>query len=294
MNKLYYIFVLLLVIACTPSLPPGILDKEETEDILYDMHLAQSMYEYREGIDNDADIYALRTLVLQKHGVTQAQWDSTFFYYCRNSKELYAIYMSLSERVNKNVVAMGGQIDGVQGSDADTANVWKKESSYILMQQAPYNRYSFEILPDSTFEDGDRITWQYDVQMLFQDGYRDVASYLMVYYDNDSVATNVSHTNSDGHGIVTINNDVDRLHIKKIRGYMMINQNLVQHTTNQNTTTLRLAAIRNVKLLHLHTTPPAPITTNNPEEEKDSLNKDSLFRDSIMKSQPFVVNKMIQ
>lgn len=292
MKKLCYIFCIIILAACKPSLPPGVLDADEMEDVLYDMHVAQALYEYREGVNNDEDIYALRANVLKKHGIDQAEWDSSYIYYCRNARELYNIYNSLSERINKNIIALGGKVDGVQDAMADTANVWRAESSFILMHQAPYNRVTYEVIPDSTFEDGDRITLQFDVKMIFQDGYRDVESFVAVYYDNDSITTSVSHTMQDGHGIVTINNDVDRLHIKKIKGYIMLGQNPVQHSTNTNATTLRLATINNVKLLHLHTEPPAPPSQPIEEEQPmDSLKRDSLIRDSVLKSQNVVVNR---
>lgn len=284
------VFIGLCVFSCKPSLPDGILSHDEMEDVLYDMHVAQVIYENQEGRKSDADIIALRASVLKNHDIDKAVWDSSYSYYCRNAHELQAVYESLSERLERNIVALGGKVDGVQGEDADTANVWRAESSFILMHQPPYNVYSFEITPDSTFEDGDRITLQFDAQMVFQDGYRDVVTFLAVCYSNDSIATSVSHTNSNGHGIVTVNNDVDRLHIKKIKGYFLLSQNLSTQTTNTNTTTLRLAAIRNVKLLHLHTTPPAPIEAPKEEEFVDSTKTDSLRRDSIMKLHPTIVN----
>lgn len=272
------------MVACAPSRPSYVLDPDEVEDILYDMHVAQSMYDQRVENFNDEDIISLRASVLKNHDISQSEWDSTFSYYCRNSQELYAIYQSLTERINGNVVALGGRIDGLQDSEADTANVWNREAAFLLMQQAPYNRLTFEIIPDSTFEDGDRITLQYDAQMIFQDGYRDVVSFLAVYYDNDSIVTNVIHTTSDNHGINIINNDVDRLHIKRIKGYFILNGNLVHTSSNPNGTTMRLAAIRNVKLLHTRTQPPAPAKTEL-EANTDSLTLDSLRRDSIQKAQ---------
>lgn len=290
MKKLSYILLIMLIVACAPSLPSGILDKEEMEDVLYDMHVAQVMHEREEGVSNDADIFALRKLVLEKHGITQEQWDSTFFYYSRNSQDLYEIYNKLSERVNGNVMALGGKVDGMQGDDADTANVWNMEPTFILMQQAPYNRLSFEVIPDSTFEDGDRLTLQYDVQMLFQDGYRDVTSYLVVHYANDSISTSVTHNNGDGHGVITINNDVERLHVNKIRGFFLLNQNLTQNTSEKNITTLRLASIRNVKLLHLRTIPPAKVEATKEDEPLDSLKRDSLMKDSVMNSHVTIIN----
>ena len=254
------------------------------------MHIAQSIYETREGgVATGADLLALRASVLRKHDVDKAVWDSSFNYYCRNSRDMYDIYQSLAKRIERNVIALGGKVDGFQGSEADTANVWKAEDAFILMQQAPYNLFTFDVIPDSTFEDGDRITLQYDAQFIFQDGMRDIATFLAVYYDNDSIATVTSHSNFDGHGIVTLNNDVNRLHVKRIKGYFLLVQNLTQNSSNANTTTMRLAAIRNVKLLHLRTEPPA-VKKEEPVEKVDSLKADSLMKDSIMKSHITVKN----
>ena len=276
--------------ACAPSVPSGILQKDEMEDVLYDMHIAQSIYETREGgVATGADLLALRASVLRKHDVDKAVWDSSFNYYCRNSRDMYDIYQSLAKRIERNVIALGGKVEGFQGSEADTANVWKAEDAFILMQQAPYNLFTFDVIPDSTFEDGDRITLQYDAQFIFQDGMRDIATFLAVYYDNDSIATVTSHSNFDGHGIVTLNNDVNRLHVKRIKGYFLLVQNLTQNSSNANTTTMRLAAIRNVKLLHLRTEPPA-VKKEEPVEKVDSLKADSLMKDSIMKSHITVKN----
>lgn len=276
--------------ACAPSVPSGILQKDEMEDVLYDMHIAQSIYETREGgVATGVDLLALRASVLRKHDVDKAVWDSSFNYYCRNSRDMYDIYQSLAKRIERNVIALGGKVDGFQGSEADTANVWKADDAFILMQQAPYNLFTFDVIPDSTFEDGDRITLQYDAQFIFQDGMRDIATFLAVYYDNDSIATVTSHSNFDGHGIVTLNNDVNRLHVKRIKGYFLLVQNLTQNSSNANTTTMRLAAIRNVKLLHLRTEPPA-VKKEEPVEKVDSLKADSLMKDSIMKSHITVKN----
>ncbi len=290
MKVISYIILLLLVVACAPSTPSGILSKDEMEDVLYDMHIAQSLYDRRaDGVATSAELVALRASVLKQHGIDKAEWDSSFNYYCRNSRDMYEIYQSLSNRIENNIVALGGKVDGVQGEEADTADVWNAENSFVLTHQAPYNLFTFEVVPDSTFEDGDRITLQYDAQFIFQDGMRDIASNLVVYYENDSITTVTTHTNYDGHGVVTVNNDVDRLHVKRIKGYFLLVQNLTQNSSNANVTTMRLAAIRNVKLLHLRTTPPAKVNETQ-QEQNDSLKVDSLRKDSIMKSHPVVIN----
>ncbi len=303
MNRIfvYFSFLIICLTACAPSRPSGILSQDEMEDVLYDMHIAQALYESREGRTSDADIIAIRASVLDKHGVSKADWDSSFNYYCRNANELYVIYKNISDKLDRNITALGGQVIGVQGEEADTANIWKGESSFILMQQAPFNLYSFEVMPDSTVMDGDKIQLQFDVQFIFQDGFRELTAYIASCYERsdsllkanpqltkDTVATCITHLSNEGHGIATITNDVDRLHLKKIKGFFLLSQNYNDVTSDHNGTTLRLVTVRNVKLLHLPTNPPA--VAKPAEERPDSLRRDSLMRDSVMK-RPMVVNR---
>ncbi len=279
------ILFLTILMACSPSRPSGILSEGKMTDVLYDMHKVQAMYDANEGgIDGDDKLIAARASVLKKYNLTQAEWDSSYNYYTRNADQLYDIYVQLNERLDNDVVALGGKVAGVQGEEADTANVWPAEPSFLLMQQPPFNLYTFEVSPDSTFQDGDRITLQFDTQFMFQAGTRDLAAYIAVYYDNDSVATLQTRNRSDGHGVLTMNNDVDRLHIKKIKGYFMLMKSLSKNSANDNNATVRFVSVRNVKLLHLHTTPPAPPVDK--PEEKDTLTVDSLATDSVPKPTP--------
>ena len=264
--------------ACAPSLPSGVLSEDDMEDVLYDMHVAQAVYE---NAPQEQNVITLRASVLKKYDISQEEWDSSFNYYCRNADKLHGIYKRLNERIQQDVVALGGKVDGMIDDGADTTNVWKNESAFILMQQSPFNLLTYAVEPDSTFEDGDRLTLQFDVQYIFQDGYRDVTAVMNVYYDNDSISTNVTHVNVDGHGVITVNNEVQRLHVKEIKGYFILGRNLNADSSDPYSTTLRLAAVRNVKLLHTHTTPPAK---REETEKPDSLAVDSLRKDSLIKT----------
>lgn len=274
----------MLLFGCAPSRPNMVLSPKEMEDILYDMHIAQMLYDDPDVKQSDADIIMLRSEVLKKHEVTQEEWDSSFNYYCRNTYELHGIYKHIDERLEHAVMMLGGKVEGMQGDDADTCNVWGMESAIVLMQQPPFNQLSFEVIPDSTFEDGDRITLQFDAQMIYQDGYKDLTAYLAVYYDNDSVATGVRHVNSDQHCVIMINNEKDRLHVKSIRGFLYLLQNLAQETTSSVMPPLRFAAISSIKLLHQHTAPPAETPKREAETSvigADSLRSDSVKNDSV-------------
>lgn len=277
----------LLLFGCAPSRPGMVMSPEEMADVLYDMHLAQMLYDDPDVKKSDADIIMLRNEVLKKHDVSVEEWDSSFNYYCRNTYELYGIYKRIDERLEHNVMLLGGKVEGMQGDDADTCNVWGMESAVVLMHQAPFNKLTFEVIPDSTFEDGDKITLQFDAQMIYQDGYRDLTACLAVYYDNDSVATGVRHVNSDQHCVITINNEKDRLHVKSIKGFLMLLQNLAQEATPSAVPPLRFAAISSIKLLHQHTksaTEKAKEERSMDELKNDSTKTDSVKTDSVHES----------
>ena len=52
-HSLLYIFVFLLIVACTPTVPKEYIQPGEMEDILYDYHVAQAMSKTKGGSDYD-------------------------------------------------------------------------------------------------------------------------------------------------------------------------------------------------------------------------------------------------
>lgn len=275
-NLVYIVVILLTFVACKPSEPSDVLSSDEMIDILYDMQKAQALQNYAP--DNvHADYLSLRASVLKKYDLTEEEWETSYNYYCNNAEKLYGIYKNIGDRMDADVVALGGKVEGVEGSESDTANVWRSESNLVMMPQSPYNRFVFEVIPDSSFQDGDRITLQYDVQTLYQEGMKDIVSHIDLYYSNDSVVSRTNHNSFDGSAVLTINNDVDRLHITKIRGYFLISRSLSEEKTTDALAPLRIALLRNIKLLHLRTQPPAPPKTEGGATPTDSIKKDSLI-----------------
>ena len=106
--------------ACAPSLPSGVLSEDDMEDVLYDMHVAQAVYE---NAPQEQNVITLRASVLKKYDISQEEWDSSFNYYCRNADKLHGIYKRLNERIQQDVMALGGKVDGMMDDGADTTNV---------------------------------------------------------------------------------------------------------------------------------------------------------------------------
>lgn len=52
-----------------------VMSPEEMADVLYDMHLAQTLYDDPDVKQSDADIIMLRNEVLKKHDISVEEWD---------------------------------------------------------------------------------------------------------------------------------------------------------------------------------------------------------------------------
>lgn len=219
------------------------------EDILYEIHVVQNLDD--NGVPyNEKGLreITLRKSIFEKHGISQAQWDTSFTYYCRHTEQLYEIYENLSERLRQNVIDAGGDVDADLALGGDTSNVWNKDRAFILMQHPPYNLRTFHIDADSTYLPGDRLTLTYKTQFIFQDGMRDVVCVFAMTLKNDSVVNEVRHVNSTDQTTSITLEDREDLGIKNIRIYFMLARNLSEDLS----TTLRLISVSNVKLIRNH------------------------------------------
>lgn len=249
MKKLIYILWLLVAIVACESVPSDVISKGQMEDILYEIHLSQNLesplLSYEE---KQLQEITLRKSILNKYGVSDAEWDSSMVYYCRHTDQLYDIYISLSERLRNNVIDAGGEVEMNLVAGADTSDVWTADKSIVLMQFPPYNVRSFSIKADSTYLPGDRVTLSFTPQFIYQDGMREVICVFAVTLKNDSVVNEVRHCNSSDM-LTTLNmEDRGEIGIKDIRLYFMCTRTLSEDLGS----TLRLAFVNNIKLIHTH------------------------------------------
>ena len=166
---------------------------------------------------------AYREAALRKHGVTEAEFDSSLVYYYRHTERLHDIYANLSKRLNNDAIALGATANELSQfggtNQGDTATFWRNEQAVVLMPQAPYNSISFEVKADTAYHQGDMMILSFDNQFIIQEGVRDGLALLAVTFDNDSTATQVTHINSDMHYDMRISND-GRLGIKLVKGFI--------------------------------------------------------------------------
>ncbi len=192
---LYMVVVVAMSLAsCTPSVPSQYLQPDEMEDILFDYHLAQAVAEKggnkQESRYNQSLYYHA---VLDKHGVTEADFDSSLVYYYTYTDRLADVYDNVSKRLQDEAMRAGAMVGDINkyseySTTGDTANVWTEASAMVLLPEPPYNKYTFSIEADSTYELGDSYLFMFDADFLVQQGSKEANVCFVLTYENDSVA----------------------------------------------------------------------------------------------------------
>ena len=221
-----FILVMLMVVACKPSVPSEIIQPDDMEEILYDYHVAQAMARVDNGSQTDYDRTMYFMAVLNKHNVTEAEFDSSLVYYYSHVDRFKDIYSRVSDRLynegKKLGVATGDLNRYSQYSESgDTANIWKAETDMLLIPTPLKNRYDFVIKADSTFKIGDSFMFQFMTEHIWQSGMKDAVVCIRTTYEGDSIHQSVSHVSVSG--IFQMNipaNSTQQL--KELRGFIYL------------------------------------------------------------------------
>ena len=267
-NKLLYawakicILLAFVLVSCKPTVPSTYIQPGEMEDLLYDYHVAMSVA-VKNATPEQQEAYKLA--VFKRYGIDETEFENSLKYYLRHTERLKKIYENIDERLKKEAQAQGvSASDFNQYGDAslkgDTTNVWNRAKAVILTPQSPYNYHYFEVKTDTTFHKGDQLTLEFDPLFIVQDGTREGVAVFTVTFGNDSIATETARFFSEGHQSVPIQ-DTAHSGIKRVRGYFYMPQ------PQENSTTFRLLAITNIKLIRMHeqkqtTVAPADSTNN--------------------------------
>ncbi len=225
------------------------MSESKTEDVLFDYHLADGISRTKRLTAEESRAYF--DAVMEKHGITQAEFDSSMIYYMKHADKLHAIYVRLADRMENEA-----RLQGMEGNAAanvmegDTANIWTMESERIFTTYVPENLLKFHFKADSTYRPGDRFTLSFNTNFLYQDGSRNGFAMMSVKFANDSVTTRTTSMTTSNSTSLEIR-DNDRLGIKEIRGFIIQREPNV--STDRRSTTLRMMIVSDIKLVRMHT-----------------------------------------
>lgn len=226
----YLIFLALLLMACSPSRPRGILSKQKMTDVLVDFHLAQGMAE-AQGDNSEVTRYKFIQAVFKKHRITEAVFDSSMIYYSGRAEEFTHIYDNVVTRVQAQAERMGLELSQANQdkfakltNEGDTANIWLGKDFACVAANPVQCLYSFTMKADSTFKMGDSFIWRFRTLFVGRSMNNEATALLNFYYDTDTVVcvTDLLRNNPKNELRHTPGRALDSLNLRSITGYIYL------------------------------------------------------------------------
>ncbi len=262
-------------------MPNDVLSKSDMEDVLVDYHMARAMTEdlpsnerYKQALYMD--------YVFKKHGITEAEFNSSLKWYSRYTEDFAKIYTEVNKRllaqkndINHLISATGN--DQQESKNGDSINVWHKQLIYKLTQSAATNKVYFTIYPDSNYKERDALIWS--VRYTFvsaKQQQQDAVMSMTIKYTNDSVLTETRNIDRSGIYNIRLQNDSSTYKIKEIKGFVYYNQ--LSHYLQDALIIDRISLTRYHSKKAMNTSK-KPIAVN--INKSDSLKKDSMKKQVI-------------
>ena len=272
-HSLLYIFVFLLAVACTPTVPKEYIQPGEMEDILYDYHVAQAMSKTKGGSDYDYNRQLYFDAVLEKHGVNKADFDSSLVYYYSHADKFREIYSRVSDRLSEEAKLLGASVGDINrysqySATGDTANIWSDASDVLLVPRPTQNRFDFTIKVDTTFKVGDSFMFQFMTEYLYQSGTKDAIVCIVTKYEGDSIIQIANHVSVSGLAQIRVPANREKM-LKEMRGFIYLNDG------GDLSETRKMMYISQLQLIRFHS---KEILKPDETAKKDSLQANSLQR----------------
>ena len=184
---------LALLTACEVKRPKGVLTEAKMEEVLYDYHLAKVMADevpyneaYRRPIYRDG--------VFVKHGITEAEFDSSMVWYTRHTDQLAKMYEHITQRFKQANDAVNHLIalrdmPALEMPSGDSVEVWALHRHEVLTPFPLSSRIHFELTADTTFHERDSLCFLLDYRYHGQrtDSLQKAVMGLTLHFKNDSV-----------------------------------------------------------------------------------------------------------
>lgn len=217
------------LVACRVKRPETVLPDEKLEAVLYDYHIAKAMAEQVPYNESYKRLLYIES-VFRKHGITEAQFDTSMVWLARNPEALRTIY----EKVNERLKTEKDQVETLialhehkpkESRPGDSIDVWAWQRVYHLTGMTLDNRITFNLPSDPNFQARDTLRWS--IRFHFRGGeipladdslYMPVMA-MQVSYANDSTISELRRITHSG--VETLCLSADTLGaIEKISGFL--------------------------------------------------------------------------
>lgn len=168
MKKLLWLILLIqaVVVGCDKR-PDMVLSERAMTALLVDIHRSEAYLTAGSAVfASDSVKKILRQSVLVKHGVTQAEFDSSLNWYGRNIDEYVKLYANVEKQLDKKLKSaykraeLAGEISSNDLDDSQ--NLWHGTPIYRISKNEDIHLMSFQLQPkEENIVSGDRFNWQF-------------------------------------------------------------------------------------------------------------------------------------
>lgn len=269
------VLLLLILFAACDDHPQNVLSRGKMEDVLYDYHIMQGIVNDLPAEEREAKGQDYMNAVFEKHGITEAQFDSSIVYYNRHTKDLHKIYSNLKERytaVNEEIQLVNGNNDmmAIFSTGGDTTNLWNSAKLLTLRNKELLNKESFTIHADTSFRRRDQFILTLSpvfIKERREDYDINLHVGLSVLYASGKHIGTTRVINNDGTQQLTLQTSKDE-DIKSITGFFYYKGK--KESRN-------LCLIDNISLIRMHEKEPEKV------EVTDSVKTDTIATDTLPK-----------
>jgi hypothetical protein len=150
------------LMACN-KVPDNVIQPDEMAELMADIHTAESVVEMNYGsYATDSAREELKQAILQKHGVTQADLDTSFMWYGSHLDKYMDIYDEVNEILQRRL-DHNQALETAQASlsvSGDSVDVWAMPRRYIYTDRLPAKYMTFKLEADTNWVSGDSYTWR--------------------------------------------------------------------------------------------------------------------------------------
>ena len=292
-HSLTFLLLLMLVVACKPSVPSEYIQPGDMEDILYDYHLALAMSRQKGGSDMDFNRSLYFQSVLKKHVVTEAEFDSSLVYYYSHAYRLKDIYSEVNQRLSDEATSLGVAVGDISrysqySTTGDTANIWNQRTDLLLIPRPAMNRYDFTVKVDSTFKKGDSFMFQFMSEFIWQSGSKDITVCIICKYEGDSIIQTANHISVAGTAQVRIPAYQEKK-LKEMRGFIYLSDG------GDDSNVRKMLFISQIQLIRFHDEMTSNEDTTDDEPSTEAPSQDSIQRgDDTRRPEPDTVRDRIK
>lgn len=190
--------------------PSMVLGQEDMAQLMADLHEAEGVVDQNYTVyRTDSTKLRLRQAVYVKHGVTQAEVDSSLAWYGYNIERYTKVYdrvLEILEKRLKSVRSQGGEAsrpDMTFAVEGDSAVVWRTYTPLLFSPRMERQLVNTSLQRDQYWREGDR----YVLRFKSVGASEPMMARVTVNYGSDSTATKMWQGEMDGWHTLTVDTD---------------------------------------------------------------------------------------